>query len=48
MPANLGKESLQPGRRSGREVRRRREKARRNELEQESEDSEGSKPAIGE
>lgn len=46
MPANLGKESLQqPGRRSGREIRRRREKAKRRQLEQESKDCEGGRDA---
>lgn len=45
MPANLGKESLQPGRRSGCEVRRRREKAGRRQLEQESKDCEGRREA---
>lgn len=46
MPANLGKESLQqPGRRSGREIRRGREKAGRRQLEQESNDCEGRREA---
>ena len=46
IPANLGKESLQqPGRRSGREIRRGREKARRRQLEQESKDCEGRREA---
>ncbi len=45
IPANLGKKSLEPGRRGGREIRRGREKARRRQLEQESKDCEGRREA---